>query len=151
MTLGRSSTVRELFKCFSPLYCAALWGQFETVKHFGELCAGLQANNFCGGRAREVASHYYKMDCAEYLTWAKAKQDLKSYITHVRDTIDDPEKVQGKLNKEDKNICTNTCSAKLDWIQNTKNSSIQDLIGQCLQDIIIPILSELTTQREKDY
>ena len=33
---------------------------------------------------------------------AEAKQDLVSYITHVRDTVSDPDKVQGKLSKEDK-------------------------------------------------
>ncbi|XP_014046122.2 ankyrin repeat domain-containing protein 45 [Salmo salar] len=157
--LGRSTTVRELLKhgahvneCtargYSPLHCAALWGQLETVKTLVELGADMQAKNFRRERAMEVASRYSKMDCAEYLTWAEAKQDLQSYITHVRDTIADPEKVQGKLNKEDKIICTNTCSVKSDWIQNAKNPSIQDFIEQRrhLEDIIIPILSKLTTQ-----
>ncbi|XP_010881693.1 ankyrin repeat domain-containing protein 45 [Esox lucius] len=160
--LGRSTTARELVikhglqvneftkRGYSPLHCAALWGQLETVKTLVELGADVQAKNFRGERATELASRYSKIDCAEYLTWAEAKQDLQSYITHVRDTIADPEKVQGKLNKEDKNICTNTCSAKSDWIQNAKTTSIQEFIEQRrhLEDTVIPILSKLMTQPE---
>ncbi|KAL0966043.1 hypothetical protein UPYG_G00290000 [Umbra pygmaea] len=157
--LGRSTIVRELVKHgaqvneitsrgYSPLHCAALWGRLATVKTLVEVGAELQTKNFRGERAMEVASRYSKMDCAEYLTWAEAKQKLQSYITHVRDTIADPEKVQEKLSNEDKNVCTNTCSAKSDWMENAKNPSIQELIEQRrhLEDVIVPILSKLTIQ-----
>ncbi|XP_036409611.1 ankyrin repeat domain-containing protein 45 [Megalops cyprinoides] len=159
--LGRSNVVRELVKYggnvneltargYSPLHCAAVWGQLDTVKTLVDLGADMHTVNFRGEKAKEVACRYSKTDCAEFLAWAEAKQDLQSYISQVRQTISDPEKVHGKLTKEEKNICMNTCSAKADWIQNAKNPSKQDFIEQKqhLEDTISPVLAKLTLQSE---
>ncbi|KAM6948255.1 ankyrin repeat domain-containing protein 45 [Aplochiton taeniatus] len=159
--LGRSAVVRELVKQgapinqltsrgYSALHLAALWGHLETVKALMELGADLQLKNFQGERAIEVAARYLKIDCAEYLTWSEAKQDLQSYIAHVRDIIADPDKIQGKLNKEDKNICSNACLTKSDWIQNTSNLTVKDFLDQKkqLEATINPILHKLNSQPE---
>lgn len=37
--------------------------------------------------------------------FAEAKQALRTFIAHIQATIADPEKVQGRLNKEDKVQC----------------------------------------------
>lgn len=105
-----------------------MWGQLDTLKTLVELNADFQAVNFRGEKAVDVARRYDKLDCAEYLAWAgekvkhfstesnlvmikadddfflltEAKQSLQALIQDVRDIIADPEKVQGKLNKEDK-------------------------------------------------
>ncbi|XP_066547734.1 ankyrin repeat domain-containing protein 45 isoform X2 [Amia ocellicauda] len=154
--LGRSEVARELVKRgsdvnestargYTPLHCSALWGQLETVKMLVELGADMQAVNFRGERAREVACRYSKMDCAKYLSWAEAKQDLLLYISRIRETIADPEKVHGRLNKEDKNTCLNSCTSKYDWIQNTKNPTAQDFVDQKkhLEDVLKSILAKL--------
>ncbi|XP_051985218.1 ankyrin repeat domain-containing protein 45 [Xyrauchen texanus] len=159
--LGRSGIVRELVKSgaevneltvrgYTPLHCSAMWGQLDTLKTLVELKADLHSVNFRGERPVDMAQRYDKLDCAEYLAWAEAKQSLQALISEVSDTIADPEKVQGKLNKEDKNICINTCSAKSDWIQNAKNPTMQDFIEQKkhLDDVFAPILVKLNTQSE---
>ncbi|XP_031418864.1 ankyrin repeat domain-containing protein 45 [Clupea harengus] len=155
--LGRSNVVRELIeqgaevntwtvRGYSPLHYSALWGQLDTLKTLVELGADIQATNFRGERAKEVASRYSKMDCADYLSLAEAKQSLQSYITMVRETLADPEKHHGKLNKEDKNACINACTAKSDWILNSKNPTTQDFRDQRkhLEDVLSPIMAKLT-------
>ncbi|XP_067109632.1 ankyrin repeat domain-containing protein 45 isoform X2 [Osmerus mordax] len=154
--LGRDDIVRELVKHgaevneltargYSPLHYSTLWGQLETVKTLVALGANMQLKNFRGERAIDVASRYSKTDCAEYLNWAEAKQDLVSYISHVRDTVSDPDKVQGKLSKEDKNMCTSICTAKYDWVQTARDPSTQEFIDQKrrLEDTLSTILSKL--------
>lgn len=109
-----------------------MWGQLDTLKTLVELNADFQANNFRGEKAVDVARRYDKLDCAEYLAWAgekmkhfriyiyiylsqilwwlmhifliltEAKQNLQAFIQDVRAIVADQEKVQGKLNKEDK-------------------------------------------------
>ncbi len=105
-----------------------MWGQLDTLKTLVELNVDFQAVNFRGEKAVDVARRYDKLDCTEYLAWAgekvkhfstesnlvmikadddfflltEAKQSLQALIQDVRDIIADPEKVQGKLNKEDK-------------------------------------------------
>ncbi|XP_051736689.1 ankyrin repeat domain-containing protein 45 [Ctenopharyngodon idella] len=160
-TLGRSGIVHELVqngadaneftaRGYSPLHCSAMWGQLDTLKTLVELNADFQATNFRGEKAVDVARRYDKLDCAEYLAWAEAKQSLQALIQEVRDILADQEKVQGKLSKEDKNVCINTCSAKSDWIHKTKNATIQDFIEQKkhLEDVLAPILLKLNTQSE---
>ncbi|XP_067309084.1 ankyrin repeat domain-containing protein 45 isoform X1 [Pseudorasbora parva] len=160
-TLGLSGIVRELVqngadvneftaRGYSPLHCSAIWGHLDTLKTLVELNADFQATNFRGEKAVDVARRYDKLDCAEYLAWAEAKQRLRALIQEVRDIIADQEKVQGKLSKEDKNMCINICSAKSDWIHNSKNATIQDFIEQekLLKDTLAPILLKLNTQPE---
>ncbi|XP_015211335.2 ankyrin repeat domain-containing protein 45 [Lepisosteus oculatus] len=153
---GRAGIVQELVKYgltvnsstvrgYTPLHCAALWGHLETVKTLVELGADIQSPNFRGEKAKDVACRYSKTECADYLTWAEAKQDLHSFISQIREIIADPEKVQGKLNKEDKNTCLNSCLTKSDWIQNAKNATAQDFVEQKkhLEEILNPILAKL--------
>ncbi|XP_073773527.1 ankyrin repeat domain-containing protein 45 isoform X1 [Danio rerio] len=135
---------------YSPLHCSAMWGQLDTLKTLVELNADFQAINFRGEKAVDVARRYDKLDCAEYLAWAEAKQNLQAFIQEVRAIVADQEKVQGKLNKEDKNICINTCSAKSDWINNTRTATAQDFIEQkkLLEDVLAPVLLKLNAQPE---
>ncbi|XP_071762386.2 ankyrin repeat domain-containing protein 45 [Centroberyx gerrardi] len=157
--LGRSAIVRELVRNgaqvneqtargYSSLHCAACWGHLETVRTLLDLGADTQAKTFRGERAVDLATRYSHTDCADWLILAEAKQDLMSYIAHVRDTISDPEKIQGKLNKEDKNICTHACSAKSDWIQNVKNPTVSDFRAQRkhMEDTLQPILTKISAQ-----
>ncbi|CAM4590801.1 unnamed protein product [Leuciscus chuanchicus] len=160
-TLGRRGIVRELVqngadvneftaRGYSPLHCSAMWGQLETLKTLVELNADFQATNFRGEKAVDVARRYDKLDCAEHLAWAEAKQSLQALIQEVRDIIADQEKIQGKFSKEDKNMCINICSSKSNWMNNTKNATIQDFIEQekHLKDVLAPILLKLNTHSE---
>ncbi|XP_030629411.1 ankyrin repeat domain-containing protein 45 [Chanos chanos] len=154
--LGRSCIIQELVKNggqvnsitargYTPLHCAAMWGQLDTLKTLVELNANLQAVNFRGERAADVAIRYSKLDCAEYLAWIEAKQSLQACIGHFKDALTDPGKIQGKLTKDEKNICTNALSAKSDWLQSVKNPTAEDFSEQRKQlvDLVAPILERL--------
>uniref|UniRef100_A0A5S6KT41 Iroquois-class homeodomain protein irx-3 n=1 Tax=Xenopus tropicalis TaxID=8364 RepID=A0A5S6KT41_XENTR len=113
--LGRCEVVKELIKYgasvnsltsrgYSPLHCAAAWGQLDMLKTLVEMGADIKACNFCNEKAYEIAIRYNKTECADFLAWAEAKLELKIYISFVHQSITDLEKLQGKLNKEYK-VC----------------------------------------------
>ncbi|XP_031143373.1 ankyrin repeat domain-containing protein 45 isoform X1 [Sander lucioperca] len=154
--LGRSAIGRELVRHgaqvdeqtvrgYSSLHLAACWGHLETVRTLLELGADTQAKTFRGDRPVDLARKYSRTDCADCLVLAEAKQDLVSYVAFVKDLISDPEK---NLTKEEKNICTRTCSAKSDWIQNVKNATVSDFIAhrKDIEDTLQPILCKLSAQ-----
>ncbi|XP_038568532.1 ankyrin repeat domain-containing protein 45 isoform X2 [Micropterus salmoides] len=156
--LGRSDMARELVahgarvdeqtvRGYSSLHLAACWGHLETVRTLLELGADIQAKTFRGERPVDLAKRYSKTDCADCLVLADAKQDLISYVAFAKDLISDPER---KLSKEEKNICTRACSAKSDWIQSVKNSSVSDFVAQKkdIEDTLQPILNKLSAQSE---
>uniref|UniRef100_A0A673J3S7 Ankyrin repeat domain 45 n=1 Tax=Sinocyclocheilus rhinocerous TaxID=307959 RepID=A0A673J3S7_9TELE len=117
VALVQSGIVRELVRNgYSPLHDSAMWGQLDTLKTLVELNAVDVA----------PARRYKKLDCAEYLAWAEAKQSLNALIEDIRNIIADPEKVQGKLNKGQ------------DFMEQKKH----------LEDILAPVLLKLNTQCE---
>ncbi|XP_062833827.1 ankyrin repeat domain-containing protein 45 isoform X3 [Anolis carolinensis] len=87
---------------YTLLHCAAAWGQLETLKTLIDLEADIYATTFRGEKARDIACRYEKMECVEFLDWAEAKQNLRNFISQIQTTVTDPEKVLGRLNKEDK-------------------------------------------------
>ncbi|XP_076601741.1 ankyrin repeat domain-containing protein 45 isoform X2 [Chaetodon auriga] len=154
--LGRSAIVRELVRNgahvdeqtvrgYSSLHLAACWGHLDTLRTLLELGADTQTRTFRGERPVDLARRYSQTDCADCLVLAEAKQDLMSYVAFVKDLISDPER---KLTKEEKNICTRACSAKSDWIQSVKHSTVSDVVAQRkdIEDTLQPILSKLSAQ-----
>ncbi|KAM6456882.1 ankyrin repeat domain-containing protein 45 isoform 1-T1 [Liasis olivaceus] len=137
---------------YTLLHCAAAWGQLDTLKTLVELEADIYATTFRGEKAREIANRYKQTECVEFLDWAEAKQNLRNFISQVQATVTDPEKVQGRLNKEDKTTSIKACQAKLDWLENTKDPTAQDFIDQKqqLEDIMLPIFTKLATPRVQD-
>ncbi|KYO24341.1 ankyrin repeat domain-containing protein 45 isoform A [Alligator mississippiensis] len=79
----------------------------------------------------------------------EAKQTLQMFISHVQATITDPEKVQGRLNKEDKNASLSACRAKSDWLNSTKEATRLDFLAQKqeLEDKMLPIFTKMATPR----
>uniref|UniRef100_A0A8C8R9H3 Ankyrin repeat domain-containing protein 45 n=1 Tax=Pelusios castaneus TaxID=367368 RepID=A0A8C8R9H3_9SAUR len=155
---GQSAVIRALAKYgvlmkdktsrgYTLLHCAAAWGQLDTLKTLVELEADILAMTYQDEKARDIACRYAQTDCVEFLEWAEAKQALRMLITHVQATIADPEKVQGRLNKEDKNMSLAACRVKSDWLENTKEPTKQDFLDQKqqLEDIMLPIFTKLAT------
>ncbi|XP_025052537.1 ankyrin repeat domain-containing protein 45 [Alligator sinensis] len=79
----------------------------------------------------------------------EAKQTLQMFISHIQATVTDPEKVQGRLNKEDKNASLSACRAKSDWLNSTKEATRQDFLAQKqeLEDKMLPIFTKMATPR----
>ncbi|XP_032082280.1 ankyrin repeat domain-containing protein 45 [Thamnophis elegans] len=77
---------------YTLLHCAAAWGQLNTLKTLIELEADIYATTFRGENAREIANRYKQAECAEFLDWAEAKQNLRNFISQIQATITDPRK-----------------------------------------------------------
>ncbi|XP_060132584.1 ankyrin repeat domain-containing protein 45 isoform X1 [Zootoca vivipara] len=137
---------------YTLLHCAAAWGQLETLKTLIELEADIYATTSRGEKARDIACRYEQTECVAFLDWAEAKQNLRNLIFQIQTTITDPEKVQGRLNKEDKNISLKACQAKSDWLENTKEATLEDFVEQkqLLEDIMLPIFTKLATPRVQE-
>ncbi|XP_038614606.1 ankyrin repeat domain-containing protein 45 isoform X2 [Tachyglossus aculeatus] len=157
---GQSEVIRALAKYgvnlnektargYSLLHCAAAWGRLETLKTLVDLDIDIEAVNFQGENAQAVAARYSQVECVEFLKWADAKLTLKRNIAKIQATMADTEKVQGKLNKEDKNTALNACRAKADWLETHKESSIQEVLEQKqhLDDIMQPIFLKIFAPR----
>ncbi|XP_068427257.1 ankyrin repeat domain-containing protein 45 [Clinocottus analis] len=154
--LGRSAIARELVghgapvhaqtvRGYSSLHLAACWGHLETVRTLLELGADLQAQTFLGQRPVDLARTYCRTDCVDCLVLAEAKQYLTSYVDFVMDLVSDPER---SLTKEEKNICTHACTAKMDWIQSIRGPTASDFRDQRrdLKDTVQPVLDRLKDQ-----
>uniref|UniRef100_A0A8D0DQ03 Ankyrin repeat domain 45 n=1 Tax=Salvator merianae TaxID=96440 RepID=A0A8D0DQ03_SALMN len=137
---------------YTLLHCAAAWGQLETLKTLIELEADIYATTFRDEKARDIAYRYDQVECVEFLDWAEAKQNLRNFIIQIQTTITDPEKVQGRLHKEDKNTSLKACQAKSDWLENTKEPTMQEFLDQKqqLEEIMAPIFTKLATPRMQD-
>nr|XP_033771320.1 ankyrin repeat domain-containing protein 45 [Geotrypetes seraphini]XP_033771321.1 ankyrin repeat domain-containing protein 45 [Geotrypetes seraphini]XP_033771322.1 ankyrin repeat domain-containing protein 45 [Geotrypetes seraphini] len=158
--LGHSNIIQEFAKYnvnlndsttrgYVPLHYAAAWGHLQAVKTLVELGADIQAVNFLGESARDIALRYAKQDCVEFLDWAEAKLSLQMYISSVHSAVTEQEK--GKINKEEKVRCLSACKAKSEWLTNVKNPTKQDLMDQKqqLEGAVLPTLTKLHPERVK--
>lgn len=55
---------------YTLLHCAAAWGRLETLKALVELDVDIEALNFRGEKARDVADRYSQTECVHFLDWA---------------------------------------------------------------------------------
>ncbi|XP_022320747.1 ankyrin repeat domain-containing protein 45-like isoform X1 [Crassostrea virginica] len=155
-TLGRVELARELIvrgaevnsanlKGYTALHHAAAWGKVSLLKVLVDALSDLQLKTAHGERARETALRYNQTECVDFLDWAEAKSELLDAIKNHQEFLTDPERNQGRLNKEDKNIITNACKEKTEWLENTSDATTQDFISQRqnLDEIITPIIQKL--------
>ncbi|CAH1785667.1 unnamed protein product [Owenia fusiformis] len=155
--LGRVPMVQELItrgaeinsttkKGYSSLHRAAAWGRVECLKVLVDNGWDLQQRNCHNERAREVALRYDQSECVDYLDWAEAKQNLINTINAMRETLSDPEKVQGRIARDDKNVANGSCSEKSDWLENTPDATTNDFIMQKenLDELLAPIWQKLS-------
>ncbi|ESO92833.1 hypothetical protein LOTGIDRAFT_120207 [Lottia gigantea] len=155
--LGRNDITRELlqrgadlsqisWKGFSPLHYAAAWGKIGILKVLVEHQVNLQQKNAHNERARETALRYSQSECVDYLDWAEAKVNLIAAIKHIQEWITDPERVQGRLNKEEKNISNGAVKEKTEWVEATVDATTQDFIQQKanIEELLAPIMQKLS-------
>ncbi|XP_048776237.2 ankyrin repeat domain-containing protein 45-like isoform X2 [Ostrea edulis] len=155
-TLGRIDLAKELIlrgaevnsvniKGYTALHHAAAWGKVSLLKVLVDALADLQLKTAHGERARETALRYSQTECVDFLDWAEAKSELLEAIRGHQEFLTDPEKNQGRLTKEDKNIITNSCKEKTEWVENTSDATTQDFITQRqnLDETITPIIQKL--------
>ena len=156
-TLGRKDFITELITRgvnvnsatetgYSALHMAAAWGQIDSLKMLVELAADLHAKTVHEERAKEIALRYCQVECVDYLDWAESKQQLLAAIALMRDTMSDPEKVQGRLNREDKSLVTSLCNEKEQWVGATQDATTSDFIEQTttLGEGLAPIWQKLS-------
>ncbi|XP_052790481.1 ankyrin repeat domain-containing protein 45-like isoform X2 [Mya arenaria] len=156
-TLGRADMVKELLqrgadinastgKGFCALHHASAWGRLPVIKVLVEFNCNLQQRNTNGERAKETAVRYNHAECVDYLDWAEARSFLAETCRTTQETVQDPEKVMGRLTKEDKGIVLNSCKEKLEWIDNNPGATTQDFLDQkaALVEVLGPILLKIS-------
>ncbi|XP_078248542.1 ankyrin repeat domain-containing protein 45 isoform X7 [Pogona vitticeps] len=156
---------------FNPLLKAALIGDTEEVQHIFEdsedpdndkateflkvtdvVGRSLLYTTCMSGQSDVIRTMArYGVDLKE-TTVREAKQNLRNFISQIQATITDPEKVQGRLNKEDKNTSLKACQAKSDWLESIKEPTMEDFLDQKqqLEEIMLPIFTKLATPRGQD-
>lgn len=155
--MGKNEMVKELIereaevnatnlKGYTALHLAAAWGKIDSMKILVSYGADIQMRTRHGERARETALRYGQTECVDYLDWAEAKAGLVDLITLMRETLADPEKVQGRLTKDDKSITQNACTEKSDWVEGTPDATTQDFIDKKreLDEVLAPIWDKLS-------
>lgn len=155
--LQRADMIKELLqrgadvnsvseKGFSPLHYAAAWGRIANIKVLVEFNCNLQQRNIHNERPRETAVRYNQTESVDFLDWAEAKVALLDLCQQTHETVQDPEKIMGRLSKEDKSVALNSCKEKTEWVENTPGATTQDFIEQRanLDEILAPILLKLT-------
>lgn len=156
-TLGRVEIMKELLqrgadvnsvtpKGFCALHHASAWGRLDAIKVLFEHNCNLQQRNVHNERPRETALRYNHTECVDYLDWAEAKVALLDTVKQTQETVQDPEKVQGRLTKEDKAIALNSCKEKAEWVDANPGATTQDFIEQKAQldEVLGPILLKLS-------
>lgn len=155
--LGRVEMMKELINRgaevnnptssgYTSLHHAACWGKVGCLKVLVENGADIQNRTAHGERPREIALRYQHPECVDFLDWAEAKQILVNAIASIRDTMADPDKIQGKLDRTDKATVTTLCNEKADWVDNTPDATTQDFITQkeALEEAMEPIWTKLS-------
>lgn len=156
-TLGRVEMTKELIqrgadvnsvtpRGYCALHHAAAWGKLDVIKVLFENHCNLQQRNVHNERPRETAVRYNRTECVDFLDWGEAKVALLDTAKQTQETVQDPEKVQGRLTKEDKTIAMNSCKEKMEWVDSNPGATTQDFIEQKAQldEVLGPILLKLT-------
>lgn len=154
--LGREDIVMELLanevdyntpsvSGYTALHHASAWDQRKCIKQLIDLDADLGAKTNHGERPRDVALRYNHTECAAFLDLSEARRDLKILITETKETIDDPQKLQGRLAKDEKMVAVNACAEKQEWLDTNHSASIKEVQRQFkeLSEILEPIQAKL--------
>jgi len=155
--LGRVEMVKELInrgaevnnataKGYMPIHHASAWGKIQCLKALVENSADIQAKTANGERPREIAMRYNQEECVDFLDWAEAKQTFRLAIQVMRETVTDPEKVQGRITRDEKNTTVSLCNDKDAWIDNTADATTQDYLSakQEFDETVAPVLQKIS-------
>lgn len=155
--LGRDDIVKELLvnevelnssppKGYTALHHASVWDHRKCIQLLVEVEADLDVKTSNGERARDIAQRYNHIKCAEFLDLSEAKRNLKNLIKETKEILEDPQKLQGRLAKDEKMTALNACTEKQDWLDNTSNPSIGDVQKQLkdLSEALEPIQVKLS-------
>ena len=116
-----------LISGYTPLHRAAAWNKLNCVKFLVQNDANILAKTKHGETARDIAERYQHNECKWYLEWAEIRQDLIRFLKEMRDTVMEPERILGRLTKDDKNQTVSACQEKIDWAENALDVSTAEL------------------------
>ncbi|XP_071507965.1 ankyrin repeat domain-containing protein 45-like [Diadema antillarum] len=139
--LGRADALQELLekgadadiatnRGYTALHHAAAWGRKDALKLLVKHGACLTTKTSHGERARDTALRYKHENCSYYLDWSEARRSLVQILTETKETIEDPQKLQGRLSKDEKMTGLNVCTDKQEWLDATSSPSIEDFKKQ---------------------
>jgi len=102
---------------YSLLHIAAAWGQKEVLRFLDTFDFDWLMETNEGETPEMIAKRYEKTEAICLIKKAVSKMELKNCICRVRETLADPEKMQGiKVSRDEKNFINNSCNEKLEWL-----------------------------------
>jgi len=136
--LGRKEILEELHKRgaslneatetgYTPLHRAAAWNRLACVKYLVQNDANINALTVNKERPKDIAERYRNNECRWYLEWAEVKQDLIRFLKDMRDTVMEPDRILGRLTKDDKNQTLAVCQEKIDWAENAHDVTSEEI------------------------
>ncbi|XP_030853340.1 ankyrin repeat domain-containing protein 45 [Strongylocentrotus purpuratus] len=139
--LGRNEALKALLaggadannstkRGYTAIHHAAAWGRMDCLKTLVKYGASLTIKTKHGERARDTALRYKHEDCSFFLDWSEARRGLVSILQETKETIEDPQKLQGRLAKDEKMTGLNVCGEKQEWLDSNPNASIEDFHKQ---------------------
>ncbi|XP_022099171.1 ankyrin repeat domain-containing protein 45-like [Acanthaster planci] len=156
--LDREDMVKELLekgaegdaatnRGYTALHHAAAWGKLSCIKLLIQFGSNLQVRTSHGERPRETALRYQHEKCASYLDWSEARRSLLAVIREIKENVEDVQKIQGRLTKDERMTALNACIEKQEWLDNGgENLNVEDFNKQkqTLSDILEPILIKMS-------
>ncbi|XP_071802708.1 ankyrin repeat domain-containing protein 45-like [Asterias amurensis] len=140
---GDSSTERG----YTALHHAAAWGKLACLKLLIQFGANLQVRTSHGERPHETALRYQHEKCAQYLNWSEARRALLAVLREIKENVEDVQKVQGRLTKDERMTALNACTEKQEWLDNGgENLTVADFNKQkqVLREILEPIVVKMS-------
>ncbi|XP_072014671.1 ankyrin repeat domain-containing protein 45-like isoform X2 [Amphiura filiformis] len=156
--LGRDHIVKELLekgaetdlatnRGYTALHHAAAWDRMSCVKLLIAFGASMHIETSNKEKAYDTALRFNRTTCANYLKWSEARRELVKLVTETKETIEDPQKVQGRLAKDDKMTGLNACSDIQEWLDNPdRKPSVQEFHRRKkdLEETLEPIMQKLS-------
>ncbi len=117
----------SVFLGYTPLHRAAAWNRLDCVRYLVQNDANIHALTKHKEKPKDVAQRYRNNECKWYLEWAEVKQDLVRFVKDMRDTVMEPDRILGRLTKDDKNTTLQACQEKLEWAESATDVTTEEI------------------------
>ncbi|PAA81394.1 hypothetical protein BOX15_Mlig000887g6, partial [Macrostomum lignano] len=131
---------------YTAMHLAAAWRNAEALKIIYAQGGDIQRCSRFGERPIEVAQRYGNSECVDFLQWAEARDAFAAAIRQMRETLADTEKLQGRLNKDERKQADLACTEREQWLQGAQDATTQNFIAMRLEleDQFAPIYIKLS-------
>jgi len=115
---------------YTALHKAAAWGKVGSLKCLIANGADDSLETCHGETARDLALRYNHNAAVLLLDITAALHSYNEKITDIHRQVTDPERIMGKLNKEEKGTSHRLCEEALEWVKSSEVENVEQVIEQ---------------------